>query len=43
MIAMITISSLPSWFNAIKPIVWMWDAVNNNKLCTILLQHDLSS
>lgn len=43
MIATITISSLPSRFDAIKPIVQMWDAVNNDKLRTVLLQHDLSS
>jgi len=42
MIVMITILSLPSQFDAIKPVVWMWDAVNNDKLCTVLLQHDLS-
>jgi hypothetical protein len=43
MITTITILSLPSQFNTIKPIVRMWDAINNNKLHTILLQHDLSS
>jgi hypothetical protein len=43
MIAMFTISSLPTQFNAIKPVVQMWDAINNNKLHTILLQHNLLS
>jgi hypothetical protein len=43
MIAMITISSLPPRFDAIKPVVCMWDTVNNSWLCTMLLQHDLSN
>jgi hypothetical protein len=43
MIATITISSLPPRFNAIKPVVCMWDTVNNSWLHTVLLQHDLSN
>ena len=43
MIAMIIISSLPPQFNAIKPMVHMWDTVNNSQLCTVLLQHKLSN
>ncbi len=43
MITTITISSLPSQFNAIKPVMQMWDAINNDKLHTVLLQHNLSS
>jgi hypothetical protein len=43
MIATITISSLPPRFDAIKPVVRMWDTVNNSRLRTVLLQHDLSN
>jgi hypothetical protein len=43
MITTITISSLPPQFNAIKPMVRMWDTVNNSQLCTVLLQHNLSN
>jgi hypothetical protein len=43
MIAMITISSLPPRFDAIKPVVRMWDTINNSRLRTVLLQHDLSN
>jgi hypothetical protein len=43
MMAMITISSLPPQFNAIKPVVCMWDTVNNSQLHTMLLQHNLSN
>mgnify|MGYP002379561206 CR=1 FL=1 len=43
MIATIIISSLPPRFNAIKPVVRMWDTINNSQLHTMLLQHKLSN
>ncbi len=43
MVATVTINSLMSAFDSIKPVLWMMNDLTNNKLRTVLLQHEAVS